>query len=203
MASQTLQHRFSVAAPPERVWTYLTTPELVVTCLPGAALLSSSEDGRTHEGTVTVKLGAISVAYRGTAEFVALDGDRRRLGVTAKGREKTGSGSAQMTMQADVIPAEEGCHVELDATVSVTGKIVTLGRGMIGIVSEQVISEFALCLSERLGSERPGDESDAAAEGAADDAFADAAAAEERPVEGLSLLMRALRSWLSRLFGRS
>jgi carbon monoxide dehydrogenase subunit G len=214
MASQALSRRFSVAASPERVWTYLTTPELVVTCLPGAALLSSSEDGRHHEGTVTVKLGAISVGYKGTAEFVEVDAEQRRLRVSAKGRENTGSGSAEMTMQADVLAAEDGCHVELDASVNVTGKIVTLGRGMIGIVSAQVMSEFVTCLSGRLADGRrapppeeaepaPGPGATATGTSSGEPAGdARCARSADEPIEGFSLLWRAIGSWVRRLFGR-
>jgi hypothetical protein len=214
MPPLTLSRRFDVGAPPERVWAYLTTPELVVTCLPGAALVSSSEDGRRHQGTVTVKLGAMSVSYRGIAEFVEVDDRARRLRLSAKGREKTGTGSAEMTLQAAVVSAEDGCKVDLEASVSVTGKIVTLGRGMIGIVSAQVMSEFVTCLSDRLANGRG-----AAASGRGDHEVADVSAADAstastrgtaRPgaaaapatAAGLALLWRALRAWLGRLFGR-
>jgi carbon monoxide dehydrogenase subunit G len=205
MPTETITRRFDVAAPPGRVWTYLTTPELVVTCLPGATLVSSSEDGLHHEGTVVVKLGALSISYRGVAEFVEVDDETRRCRVSAKGREKTGAGSAEMKMEADVHPSDRGCEVALEITMSVTGKIVTLGRGMIGIVSEQVISEFVTCLSKRF---EDGDVRAAPAgvetspTGAGDHAVAgEADAAASAPADGLGLLWRALRSWLARIFG--
>jgi carbon monoxide dehydrogenase subunit G len=216
MASLTLGRHFDLDAPRERVWTYLTTPELVVTCLPGATLVSSSENGRSHEGTVTVKLGAMSVSYRGTAEFVEMDESGGRFRVSAKGREKTGAGSADMTLVASVLPLERGSRVDLEASVSVTGKIVTLGRGMIGIVSAQIMSDLMTCLSEKLASEAdvgssvgggrpeahdpriaplPGDAAESPTPAAAGPAV--------EPAAGLSLLWRALRSWLRRLFGGS
>lgn len=197
MASLTISRRFEVAAPPERVWSYLTTPDLVVTCLPGAALVSSSEDGRTHEGTVAVKLGAMTVSYRGTATFEAVDAGARTLRVKGKGREKTGAGSAEMTMQATVVGKDGAAsEVALEASASVSGRIVTLGRGMIEVVSEQVLSEFAACLSEKLagGNATGGREANPPHEGPD-------RAGGSPPANALAILWRALRSWLRRLLG--
>lgn len=199
MASLTIDRRFSVDAPPDRVWGYLTDPALVVACLPGAALVSSSEDGLRHEGTVTVKLGAFGVSYRGTAEFAEVDRAHRRLRVRAKGREKAGAGSADMSMAAEVLAAEGGCEVTIQASVTVTGRIVALGRGMIEVVSEQLLSDFAQCLSTRVSrsSDGPADPFDAVP-GAA--AAAAAARPEVEPANALAILFRALRAWLSRVF---
>jgi len=187
--------RFEVASPAKLVWDYLTTPELVVTCLPGAALVSSAEDGRKHEGTVTVKLGAMSISYRGTAEFEELDTAACKMRVRARGREKSGSGSAEMTIHAEIAAkGPAASEVALEASVSVTGRIVTLGRGMIEIVSEQMLSDFASCLCQRLTSTHdeagPGDGSAASSGSGAEAASA------------LGLLWRAMRSWLARLLGR-
>jgi carbon monoxide dehydrogenase subunit G len=197
MSTLSISRRFQVAAPPERVWAYLTTPELVVTCLPGAALTSSAEDGRTHDGTVTVKLGAMSVSYRGTATFEEVDNEARRMRVLAKGREKTGAGSAEMTMLAEVVDSGASTsEVALEATAKVSGKIVTLGRGMIEIVSEQVLSEFASCLSAMLA----GDAADHHAPGTDRDGVPTADAHPSPNV--LALLWRALRTWVGKLFRR-
>jgi len=204
MSSLTISRRFGIEAPPARVWAYLIDPSLVVTCLPGAALESSSEDGRRHGGNVTVKLGAMSVSYRGTAEFAEVDEAAHRLSVRAKGREKTGAGSADMTMQAQVLATEDGkSEVALEATVDVTGKIVTLGRGMIQVVSEQVLDEFTTCLAGKLATDAAPGTGEADRDDGQQSAPATAGdpSSEVRPVNGLALLWRALRSWLRRMFG--
>jgi carbon monoxide dehydrogenase subunit G len=200
VAELSISRRFSVHAPPERVLTYLKTPALLVHCLPGAELTTSSDDGASHEGSVTVKLGAITVSYRGTATFEEVDGEARKLRVRAKAREKTGAGSAEMTVAMEV--AEQGagaCEVSLDASARVSGRIVTLGRGMIEIVSEQLLSEFASCVAATLdattASERP----------QPDDADAQPAPtqpASVQPASALGILWRALRGWLRRIAGR-
>lgn len=204
MSTLTISRRFRIEAPPARVWAYLTDPSLVVTCLPGAALESSSEDGLRHDGNVTVKLGAMSVSYRGTAEFAEVDESARKLSVRAKGREKTGAGSADMSMQARVLETEEGkSEVTLEASVDVTGKVVTLGRGMIQVVSEQVLDEFTGCLASKLAADPGPETGDAEHQDSGRTAPHPSSdpAAEVRPMNGLALLWRALRSWLRRVIG--
>ncbi len=87
MASLTIEERLELKAPAETVWRYLIDPERIVACLPGAAL-ESVEDERTFLGTVTVKLGAASVFYRGTVEFTDVDPAARALRMVGKGRER-------------------------------------------------------------------------------------------------------------------
>jgi carbon monoxide dehydrogenase subunit G len=202
MSSLTIDRRFSVEAPPDRVWAYLTDPSLVVTCLPGAALVSSSEDGLRHEGTVAVKLGSLGVTYRGTAEFTEVDAERRRLRLRAKGREKAGGGSADMTMTSGVIAAGTGSEVTIEASVTVTGKIVALGRGMIEVVSEQLLTDFTTCLSSRV-SQPVEAESHASGAEAGGTGPGSAAPAAVEPANALSIFLRALWARLKRLFGPS
>lgn len=212
MSSLSIERSFSVDAPPARVWDFLKDPSLVVTCLPGAALVSSSEDGLRHEGTVTVKLGTLSVSYRGTADFVEVDDAKRRLSVRAEGREKAGAGTAQMSMTSEVHEVGDGSEVEIEARVDVTGKLVSLGRGMIGVVSEQVVSDFATNLCRRVSAEPSVPEADSGAGGSAA-ATGTTAAGESgaepdvgepgtagAPANALSILFRAIWARITRMF---
>ena len=40
----TIEQKFQVNAPPDRVWVFLTDPYQVVECLPGAAITSQIDD---------------------------------------------------------------------------------------------------------------------------------------------------------------
>ncbi len=230
MANVNVSRTVPVNAPPDTVWSYIVRPERIVGCLPGATLVSSSEDGRRHEGTVSVAVGPLAVAYKGTAEFVEVDDAARRLRVEAKGREKTGAGMVSMTMTAEVAPRDGGSEVRVDAAVQLAGRIVAFGRGMVDAVMEEVLDEFATCLSARLEGEVPqgGAAEDGVAEGGEAEAGATAGSVASRaagpansiaaggpagvpasppparpakPVGLVGLLLRALRTRLRRLFG--
>ncbi len=191
MSTVRLEESFELAAAPEVVWGYLIDPAKIVVCLPGAELLSV-EDERNYQGRVRVKVGAVTVSYDGTMEFVAIDDEARRVEMVGKGREKGGAGTATMTMEGRVEPhgadgaeageggggkggggavgAEpSGSRVSITAEVQLTGKIVRFGRGMIGAVSKEVFSQFAACLAALVAEAGEGESaSEAPAAGAAE-----------------------------------
>ncbi|MGD2069464.1 MAG: SRPBCC family protein [Gemmatimonadota bacterium] len=190
MATLLIKERFDVPAPPDLVFALLVDPERVVVCLPGAAL-EESEDERTHRGTVTVKMGAVTVSYRGTMEFEEVDEAARRVRVKGTGREKSGSGSARMTMTGRVEATEDGSTVTVDAEVEVAGKIVRFGRGMIQRVSREIFRDFASCLAERV---QPEEDPEAVGR---EEATGGGGTEEGAPAaRAFPLLLRALRGWL-------
>lgn len=211
MSILTVSERIAVPAPPQEVWAYVTQPPLVVSCLPGATLESSSEDGRTHAGSVLLKLGAFSLTYRGEAEFVQVDHAARRLEVKGKGREKAGTGNVAMTIVVQVHPAEGGSEVQVDANMQLAGKIVSFGRGMSDAVAEQVMGSFARCLSTSVVSGEgeskapdgePGGGPDASgAGGGAETPAAEADGSGTDGIGGLGLLFRAFLVWVGRILG--
>ena len=66
-----LNNEFRVAVPAAETWQVLTDVERVAPCIPGAALLSV--DGDDFTGAVKVKVGPITVSYKGEASFQEKD----------------------------------------------------------------------------------------------------------------------------------
>jgi carbon monoxide dehydrogenase subunit G len=188
-----IEERFRVDAPVEAVWDYLVDPRRVVTCLPGAEL-TEVVDERTFHGNVKVKVGAITVSYRGRVRLVEVDGAARRVRMEADGRESTGTGSAKMTMESTVTAAAGDAEVVVSAEVDVVGRLVQLGRGMIEQVSHQLFQQFAACVRATLEGE---------ARARAGEVAAPAPPPRAEPVRALPLLMRALWAWLLGLLRRT
>ena len=72
-----LEHHLSVPAPIEKVWTALLEPETVAPCMPGATL--TGVDGDTFTGTVKVRLGPITLLYKGSGTFAEKDEATHRV----------------------------------------------------------------------------------------------------------------------------
>ncbi|HEY6100498.1 MAG TPA: SRPBCC family protein [Anaeromyxobacter sp.] len=187
-----IEERFRVNAPVQAVWDYLVDPRRVVLCLPGAEL-TEVVDERTFHGNVKVKVGTVTVSYKGRVRIVDIDVAGHRARMEGDGRESTGAGSAKMAMESTVTPAEGGTEVVVRADVDVVGRIVQLGRGMIEQVSHQLFQQFAACVRSTLEGE------EAARLGATAPA-----PPPRRPeaVAALPLLMRALWAWFVGLFRR-
>ena len=88
-----IENEFEVAAPPDRVFSFLLDVNRVVGCMPGAEL-SEVVDPDNFKGRVKIKVGPITVAYNGTARIAERDETARRAVLQADGRETTGPGSA-------------------------------------------------------------------------------------------------------------
>jgi carbon monoxide dehydrogenase subunit G len=191
-----IEERFAVRAPAGAVWSFLVDPRRVVTCLPGAEL-TEVVDPRTFLGNVKVKVGPVTVAYKGRIVMVEVDEAARRVKMTGEGRETTGTGSAKMTMESALAELPGGeTEVRVVSEVDVVGRLVQLGRGMIEQVSHQIFGQFADSVRRTLE-----------AEGQPGGAPAGPAPGPARPVAAIPLLLRALWAWilalLRRLFGRT
>ena len=194
-----IEESFEVQAPVERVWEYLIDPARVAVCLPGAELLESRDDG-SYLGAVKVKVGPVTMSYKGVVRFTERDEQGRVVRLVGEGREAGGGGSAKLTMLSRIVALENrGSQVTVQAEVDLVGKIVQFGRGMIEEVSRQLFRQFAACAKEQLEvADNPGPVE--AAEPVAQ------SHAESKSVSALPLALHALWTVIVRsiksLFGR-
>lgn len=145
-----IEERFEVQAPVERVWKYLIDPKRVVECLPGAELLELRDD-RTFLGAIKVKVGPLSMSYKGQAKFTEIDEETHEVRMVGDAREVGGSGSTKVSMLSKVAPlANGGSEVVVNADIDLVGKIVQFGRGMIEEVSRQMFRQFSTCVKKQL-----------------------------------------------------
>lgn len=145
-----IEERFEVQAPVERVWQYLIDPKRVVHCLPGAELLEQ-QDERTFLGAIKVKVGPLSMSYKGQAKFTEINEETHQVRMVGDAREVGGSGSTKVSMLSTVSPlASGGSEVLVNADIDLVGKIVQFGRGMIEEVSRQMFRQFSTCVKQQL-----------------------------------------------------
>ncbi|MFD9733617.1 SRPBCC family protein [Umezawaea sp. NPDC059074] len=149
-----LEHEFTVPAPVGTVWTALVDPERVAPCMPGATL--TGVDGEKFTGTVKVRLGPITLMYKGSGEFLETDEDSRRMVMKASGKDVRGNGTAAATVTAVLSEVDGGTRCEVVTDLSITGRPAQFGRGLIAEVGGKIIDQFADCLASGLGTEEAG-----------------------------------------------
>jgi carbon monoxide dehydrogenase subunit G len=199
-----VEEEFDVQAPVERVWQYLIDPAKVAMCIPGAELLES-QDERTFLGGVKVKVGPVTMSYKGLVKFTELDEQAHQVRLVGEGRETGGAGSARMTMLSRVTPIAGGARVVVQAELDLVGKIVQFGRGMIEEVSRQLFRQFSSCVKQHLEvADAPPAPTSEPAESQADDIAPAVKPKPDEPkaVSAIPLLLRALRSVIARFFMR-
>lgn len=144
-----LEHKFTVPAPIDTVWRALLDPERVAPCFPGASITSASGD--EFAGIVKVRLGPISLQYRGSGRFTDTDEAAHRTVIQATGTASGGQGTVTATVAASLVENGQGTAVTVATDMIVTGRPAQFGRGLIEDVGNKIISQFADCLSRSLG----------------------------------------------------
>src|SRR5436309_7991418 len=143
-----LKHEFTVAAPIDTVWQALLDPERVAPCFPGATITSASGD--EFAGIVKVRLGPVSLQYRGKGRFTGTDEAAHRTVIEASGTASGGQGTAAAKVHASLAENGEATTVSVTTDLTVTGKPAQFGRGLIEDVGKKIIGQFADCLSKSL-----------------------------------------------------
>jgi len=143
-----LEHSFTVPAELETVWQAVLDPERVAPCMPGATLTEVTGD--TFKGSVKVKLGPISLLYKGNGEFLEKDDAAHKVTIKASGKDSRGAGTAAATVTLTLTEADGGTHGTVASELSITGKPAQFGRGLISEVGGKILDTFATCLAARL-----------------------------------------------------
>jgi uncharacterized protein len=184
-----LDHAFTVPVPPDQAWDVLLDVKRIAPCMPGATV--DEVDGDLVTGHIKVKVGPVSLTYRGTANFSERDPDARTIVVTASGKETRGAGTASATVQASLEPSgDDATKVTMHTTMNVTGRPAQFGRGVMVEVGGKLVEQFAQNLAQQLGRDLEtdtggADQSGGQADngnGAADSSAADTSAADTSTV---------------------
>ncbi|MGW1002587.1 SRPBCC family protein [Streptomyces sp. NPDC002520] len=146
-----LHHEFTVPVQVDDAWHALLDIERVAPCLPGATV--EEYDGKTVTGSVKVKLGPVTLTYRGTAVFEEQDETAHRLVLQANGREARGQGTARATVTGTLSERDGGTAVSVRTDLTVTGRPAQFGRGVLAEVGDRLVGQFAACLEQRLAEQ--------------------------------------------------
>ncbi len=154
-----LENKFTIEAPIENAWEALNTPEMIAPCFPGATL--TEYEGDSFTGTVKVKLGPISLTYKGKGTYVTRDESAHKVVIEATGRDSRGNGTASATVTGSMTAdGPDKTAVTMLTDMTITGRPAQFGRGVISDVADKIIGQFSACVAEKLtpqATEAPAD----------------------------------------------
>lgn len=143
-----IENSFKVPVPVDQAWGVLLDVERVAPCMPGASL--DSVDGSEFTGRVKVKVGPVSLTYKGRAAIRSKDEDTRTAVIAGKGRDARGNGTAEATVTMHLEPDGAETRVELLTDLDITGRPAQLGRSVMTDVADRIIAQFASALANEL-----------------------------------------------------
>jgi uncharacterized protein len=143
------ENQFDVDAPLDQVWKTVLDVERVAPTVPGAQVLERSGDD-AYKVAIKVKVGPMSMTYRGEVEITERDEAAHRAVMKARAKESRGQGTAD----ADVTMVLRGDNGRTAATVTtevaLTGKAATMGQGVLQDVAGRLVQTFAKNLATML-----------------------------------------------------
>lgn len=146
-----IAREFELRQPPERVWSFLTSPEEVAGCLPGGKLLERVDE-RTFRGELGVGLGPLGATFRGEIRFDRLDEEALEVEMSGRGTGEGGTGGARMTLRSKLALLDDGgTRVSLVQSIRLSGRLASVGTGgLVRSVAGYVLGRFADCVEKRL-----------------------------------------------------
>ena len=192
----TLEKIFPMPASADTAWALLQDIEGVAGCMPGAKI-TERIDTQHYKGTVAVRFGPASMAFRGEVEVRGIDAAAQTLRLFAKGTDTTGSSAASMDLAARVEAVDAvSCNLLGTSEVSMSGKAATFGGRMMGSVADQVLKQFAANFATQVQALQARQVTDAPV------AASIAAPPSQEPAQlnGLALAWAVIKDWFRSLF---
>jgi carbon monoxide dehydrogenase subunit G len=141
-----LQHSFTVPVPVKEAADVLHDVARLAPCMPGAVL--EGFDGEEFTGRMSVKVGAITMSYRGRGRF--LPGDAETVALRVEGSETKGAGAVSADVVCRLSDAGGETLVVVDTKVDISGRAAQFGRGVISEVGDRVVAAFSGNVQELL-----------------------------------------------------
>ncbi len=133
---------FIVEHPVDEVWSNLTDPAKIVTCVPGASL-TEQVDENNYKGKVQLKFGPVKAGYDGLITFVERDAAAKKMSLKGIGVDEKGKGNAEMVMNGTLSEKKANTtEVNVTMDISVTGMMAQFGSRLINDVSNNVFDQF-------------------------------------------------------------
>ena len=136
------ENQFSVNAPIADVWAVLLDVERVAPCLPGAKVIEQTGDDAYVVG-MRVKVGPITMEYKGNVEIVEKDEAAHRAVLSGSGREVRGQGAAEATAEMTLTDEGGATVATVKTDVKLSGRMASMGQGVIADVSKKLVNTFS------------------------------------------------------------
>jgi carbon monoxide dehydrogenase subunit G len=132
-----LDHPFTSDKPTDETWQAILDLDRLVPCVQGGKVIERTGP-ESVKAEIRIKMGAMSLTFKGTVEVVEQDSDAHRAVLKVKSREAGGQGHAN----ADVTFSLENGGGTIHTAAQITGKAASMGEGTMVTVLDAMIKDF-------------------------------------------------------------
>ena len=137
-----LDHSFSTGKPADYNWDAVLDLDRIIPCVEGGKVIEL-ENPDLAKAEIKVKMGAMSMTFKGTVEVASKDEAERRAVLRIKSKDTGGSGYANADVAFSLNDGGGTIHTE----AKITGKAASMGEGIVQTVLDALIRDFTTRLA--------------------------------------------------------
>ena len=138
-----LHHHFETGKDADYNWGAILDLDRIIPCVEGGKVLERESDEKA-KAEIKVKMGAMSMTFRGTVEVTQRDDAAHTAVIAVRSKDTGGSGYANADVTFDL--ADDGGTINTQAKIS--GKAASMGEGVIQTVLDAMIKDFTTKLAK-------------------------------------------------------
>jgi carbon monoxide dehydrogenase subunit G len=138
-----LNHRFTTGKDTAYNWDAVLDLDRIIPCVEGGKVLERESDEKA-KAEIKVKMGAMSMTFRGTVEVTARDDAAHTAVLAVRSKDTGGTGYAN----ADVTFDLDGDGGTINTQAKISGKAASMGEGVVQTVLDAMIKDFTQSLAK-------------------------------------------------------
>src|SRR5439155_20629496 len=142
-------HEATIAAPMDKVWSFLMDVPSVAKCAPGVEEVEPLGNDR-YRGTLKVSVGPIRLSLQGDVYIVEKDEAAKKASMRADAADKRAGGAVKAVMSMSLSEAGAGTELKMETDAQVMGRIGEFGQPIIRKKADQMMGQFAENLSKAI-----------------------------------------------------
>ena len=144
-----IEKTFTLSAPQEQVWSFITDPQKVAQCIPGCEGAEEKERGK-YAAAINVKVGPIRTTFHLEIEQTEL---RPPQFASYLGKGEEGSRASRISSVSTLALkslSAKSTEVTYTSDINITGRLGKFGGGMMQKIADSIGDEFVAALKGRL-----------------------------------------------------
>jgi hypothetical protein len=138
-----LDHSFSTGKDAAYNWEAILDLDRIIPCVEGGKVIERTSP-ESAKAEIVVRMGAMSLTFRGTVEVAERDEAAHRAVLRIKSKEKSNQGHANADVTFDLSDGGGSIHT----AAQISGKAASMGEGVMVTVLDALINDFTQKLSD-------------------------------------------------------
>lgn len=138
----------NIEAPREKVWEFLTDPNLVSQCAPGLKSVEVIEPDKKFRAVAGVGFGSVKVTFETDVEWVEVDAPNYAK-MKAHGKAPGSGVDINSTMNLSDGP-DGSTDMQWSADIVVVGTIASMASRLMGSVTKRLTGDFFNCVKDKI-----------------------------------------------------